>query len=114
MKPPALRFYLWCRLPEGRDAASVARAALRDGVVLAPGDVFSSGRASGGAAQSTAVASARSSTGTIRGSSIWATFARAALRDGVVLAPGDVFSVSRSAGGFMRFNVAQMDRFLPV
>ncbi|WP_298960181.1 PLP-dependent aminotransferase family protein [uncultured Methylobacterium sp.] len=58
-------FYLWCRLPEGRDAASVARAALRDGVVLAPGDVF---------------------------------------------------SVSRSAGGFMRFNVAQMDdpRIVPV
>ncbi|RVU14881.1 PLP-dependent aminotransferase family protein [Methylobacterium oryzihabitans] len=58
-------FYLWCRLPGGRDAASVARAALRDGVVLAPGDVF---------------------------------------------------SVSRTAGGFMRFNVAQMDdpRVVPV
>jgi len=30
-----------------------------------------------------------------------------ALEKGVVLAPGDVFSVSRSAGGFMRFNAAQ-------
>ncbi len=50
-------FYLWCRLPDGRDAADVARAALRENVVLAPGNVF---------------------------------------------------SVSRSASGFMRFNVAQM------
>jgi DNA-binding transcriptional MocR family regulator len=30
------------------------------------------------------------------------------LRENVVLAPGDVFSVSQSASGFMRFNVAQM------
>ncbi|MCK0195826.1 PLP-dependent aminotransferase family protein [Ancylobacter sp. 6x-1] len=34
-------FYLWCRLPGQRDAADVARAALREGVVLAPGNVFS-------------------------------------------------------------------------
>lgn len=34
-------FYLWCRLPEERDAVAVARAALREGVVLAPGNVFS-------------------------------------------------------------------------
>ncbi|MGV6872219.1 aminotransferase-like domain-containing protein [Pseudochelatococcus sp. B33] len=34
-------FYLWCSLPDGRDAAAVAHAALREGVVLAPGDVFS-------------------------------------------------------------------------
>jgi DNA-binding transcriptional MocR family regulator len=34
-------YYLWCRLPEGRDAAEVAKAAMRDGVVLAPGNVFS-------------------------------------------------------------------------
>lgn len=33
--------------------------------------------------------------------------ARRALAGNVVLAPGDVFSVSRSAAGFMRFNVAQ-------
>jgi DNA-binding transcriptional MocR family regulator len=50
-------FYLWCGLPDGLDAADVARAALRDNVVLAPGNVF---------------------------------------------------SVSRSASGFLRFNVAQM------
>ena len=50
-------FYLWCRLPDGRDAAEVARAALREDMVLAPGDVF---------------------------------------------------SLARSASGFMRFNVAQM------
>lgn len=34
-------FYLWCRLPEGLDAADVSRAALDDDVVLAPGNVFS-------------------------------------------------------------------------
>ncbi|HYG85971.1 MAG TPA: PLP-dependent aminotransferase family protein [Azospirillum sp.] len=34
-------FYLWCSLPDGRDAADVARAALRENVVLAPGNVFS-------------------------------------------------------------------------
>jgi len=50
-------FYLWCSLPDGQNAADVARAALREDVVLAPGDVF---------------------------------------------------SVSHSASGFLRFNVAQM------
>jgi len=34
-------FYLWCRLPDGRDAAEIAKTALREGVVLAPGNVFS-------------------------------------------------------------------------
>jgi DNA-binding transcriptional MocR family regulator len=34
-------FYLWCHLPDRRDAADVARRALRDNVVLAPGNVFS-------------------------------------------------------------------------
>src|SRR5690606_23237665 len=34
-------FYLWCSLPDGLDAAAVARAALREDVVLAPGNVFS-------------------------------------------------------------------------
>ncbi|GBQ23887.1 transcriptional regulator [Gluconacetobacter sacchari DSM 12717] len=34
-------FFLWCRLPDGLNAADVARAALVDDVVLAPGDVFS-------------------------------------------------------------------------
>ncbi len=34
-------FSLWCRLPDGRDAADLAKAALREGIVLAPGNVFS-------------------------------------------------------------------------
>ncbi len=34
-------FYLWCRLPPGIDAAALTRTALREGVVLAPGNVFS-------------------------------------------------------------------------
>ena len=34
-------FYLWCRLPDGLDAAMVARHALAENVVLAPGNVFS-------------------------------------------------------------------------
>ena len=34
-------FYLWCRMPDGRDAADIARLALADDVVLAPGNVFS-------------------------------------------------------------------------
>jgi DNA-binding transcriptional MocR family regulator len=54
---PRAGFYLWCRLPDGLDAADVARAALCENLVLAPGNVF---------------------------------------------------SVSQSASGFMRFNVAQM------
>ena len=36
-----------------------------------------------------------------------ATAARAALADDVVLAPGNVYSASQSAAGFMRFNAAQ-------
>ncbi|WMT90847.1 PLP-dependent aminotransferase family protein [Pelagibacterium sp. H642] len=54
---PRAGLFLWCRLPHGRDAAEVARAALTRNVVLAPGNVF---------------------------------------------------SLSQSAGGFMRFNVSQM------
>ncbi|OYW41634.1 MAG: hypothetical protein B7Z45_03415 [Azorhizobium sp. 12-66-6] len=34
-------FFLWCRLPDGRDAGQLAKGALREGVVLAPGNVFS-------------------------------------------------------------------------
>jgi len=33
--------FLWCRLPDGLQATNVAQAALRSGVVLAPGNVFS-------------------------------------------------------------------------
>jgi DNA-binding transcriptional MocR family regulator len=38
-----------------------------------------------------------------------ADVARAALEQGVVLAPGNAFSVAQTAGSFMRFNVAQVD-----
>lgn len=41
-------FYLWCALPDGIDAARVARLALREEVVLAPGDVFSPARTAAG------------------------------------------------------------------
>ncbi|WP_427023099.1 PLP-dependent aminotransferase family protein [Aureimonas ureilytica] len=34
-------FTLWCRLPDGQDAADLAKAALSDKLVLAPGNVFS-------------------------------------------------------------------------
>lgn len=34
-------FYLWCRLPEGQDSAALARRAVEENVVLAPGNVFS-------------------------------------------------------------------------
>jgi DNA-binding transcriptional MocR family regulator len=34
-------FYLWCRLPEGQDSAALARVAVENNVVLAPGNVFS-------------------------------------------------------------------------
>lgn len=34
-------FYLWCRLPDGKDAADLARLALAENLVLAPGNVFS-------------------------------------------------------------------------
>jgi DNA-binding transcriptional MocR family regulator len=36
-----------------------------------------------------------------------ADVARHALKDGLVLAPGDAFSLMQRADGFMRFNVAQ-------
>jgi DNA-binding transcriptional MocR family regulator len=34
-------FYLWCQLPEGQNSAALARRALEERVVLAPGNVFS-------------------------------------------------------------------------
>ncbi|MGA0564205.1 PLP-dependent aminotransferase family protein [Ancylobacter sp. VNQ12] len=40
-------FYLWCRLPDGRAAAEVAKAALREKVVLAPGNAFSVAQSAG-------------------------------------------------------------------
>jgi DNA-binding transcriptional MocR family regulator len=33
--------FLWCRLPNGIEAAEVARACLADNIVLAPGNAFS-------------------------------------------------------------------------
>lgn len=45
---PAAGMLLWCRLPDGIDAADVARRALADDVVLAPGNVFSLGRSAAG------------------------------------------------------------------
>ena len=38
---PNAGMFLWCRLPKGIDAAGVARACLKDGVVVAPGNAFS-------------------------------------------------------------------------
>jgi DNA-binding transcriptional MocR family regulator len=38
---PQAGMFLWCRLPQGADAATLARACLKDGVLLAPGNVFS-------------------------------------------------------------------------
>ncbi len=34
-------FYLWCELPAQTDAATIAQAALKQDLVLAPGNVFS-------------------------------------------------------------------------
>lgn len=41
-------FYLWCSLPDGQDAADVARAAMRENMVLAPGNVFSVSQSASG------------------------------------------------------------------
>ncbi|KKM74756.1 hypothetical protein LCGC14_1397160 [marine sediment metagenome] len=38
---PRAGMFLWCRLPEGIDAATIARSCLKDDVVLAPGNAFS-------------------------------------------------------------------------
>lgn len=45
---PRAGLFLWCALPNGLDAADIARACLKEGMVLAPGNTFSlSQRASG-------------------------------------------------------------------
>ncbi|URX64476.1 PLP-dependent aminotransferase family protein [Luteibacter anthropi] len=44
---PQAGMFLWCRLPEGRDAGDLARACLREGVVLAPGNAFSQSLSAG-------------------------------------------------------------------
>ena len=38
---PRAGMFLWARLPDGLDAARVARHALADNMILAPGNVFS-------------------------------------------------------------------------
>jgi len=45
---PAAGMFLWCRLPDGIDAADVAHRALAEDIVLAPGNAFSLGHSAGG------------------------------------------------------------------
>lgn len=45
---PSAGMFLWMQLPDGIDSAPIARAALDRGIVLAPGNVFSTGRICGG------------------------------------------------------------------
>lgn len=40
--------FLWCLLPDGLDAAEVARCAIADGLVLAPSNAFSLTQAASG------------------------------------------------------------------
>jgi DNA-binding transcriptional MocR family regulator len=44
---PEAGMLLWCRLPDGVDAAELARAAVAEDVVLAPGNVFSVSQTAG-------------------------------------------------------------------
>ncbi len=44
---PDAGIFLWARLPDGMDAVTLARAALAEGIVLAPGNVFSTSGAWG-------------------------------------------------------------------
>jgi DNA-binding transcriptional MocR family regulator len=44
---PQAGMFLWCRLPAGMDAAALAQACLQQGVVLAPGNVFSQSLSAG-------------------------------------------------------------------
>lgn len=44
---PQAGMFLWCSLPEGVDAVAVARAALAENIVLAPGNVFSLSQSAG-------------------------------------------------------------------
>lgn len=45
---PKAGMFLWCRLPDGLDAADLARCAIKGGVVLAPGNAFSPTQAASG------------------------------------------------------------------
>jgi DNA-binding transcriptional MocR family regulator len=44
---PAAGLFLWCKLPDAIDAADVARRALADDVLFAPGNVFSVAQSAG-------------------------------------------------------------------
>ncbi|MBV1789287.1 PLP-dependent aminotransferase family protein [Marinobacterium sp. D7] len=44
---PRAGMFVWCRIPQGRDAADTARACLQEGVVLAPGNAFSQSQSAG-------------------------------------------------------------------
>ena len=44
---PRAGMFLWCELPEGLDAAALARQGLVEGIVLAPGNVFSLSQSAG-------------------------------------------------------------------
>ncbi|AZG07610.1 PLP-dependent aminotransferase family protein [Pigmentiphaga sp. H8] len=45
---PQAGMFVWCRLPDGVDAADIARSCLKDDVVLAPGNAFSQSRSAAG------------------------------------------------------------------
>jgi DNA-binding transcriptional MocR family regulator len=45
---PKAGMLIWCKLPHGLDAADVARHALSEGIVLAPGNVFSASQTARG------------------------------------------------------------------
>ncbi len=45
---PQAGMFLWCHLPEGLDSADIAREALADNIVLAPGNVFSLSQSAAG------------------------------------------------------------------
>lgn len=44
---PQSGIFLWCQLPQGRDAAALARDCLQQNIVLAPGNVFSQSMTAG-------------------------------------------------------------------
>jgi DNA-binding transcriptional MocR family regulator len=44
---PQAGMFLWCRLPQGKDASILSRLCLKDGVVLAPGNAFSQSLSAG-------------------------------------------------------------------
>ncbi|OSQ38839.1 PLP-dependent aminotransferase family protein [Thalassospira mesophila] len=45
--PPAAGMFLWARLPHDMDATALAHAALRENIILAPGNVFSLSKTAG-------------------------------------------------------------------